>query len=123
MDETYHVERGVWVVYVIQSLVTRTSKTGRVLPGFFYVGMTNDLTRRLRQHNGEITGGGKYTAKHRPWRLEAAYGPYADRSEALKAEYALKHSKRGIRRVYWQPEESPWCRRFWRSSRYTGRAT
>lgn len=115
--------KGVWIVYVIQSLSPRVGKNGRTLPGFFYVGMTNDVNRRLRQHNGELTGGGKYTAKHRPWRLEAAYGPYADRSEALKAEYALKHSKRGIRRVYWQPEESPWCRRFWRSSRYTGRAT
>ena len=72
--------------------------------------MTNDLKRRLRQHNGEITGGGKYTARHRPWRMRAIHGPYATRSDALKAEYALKHSKRGEARLRWTPEDSHWCR-------------
>ena len=95
-----------WVVYVIQSL----EKRPRGLPGFHYVGCTTDPFRRIRQHNGELSGGGRYSAKHRPWRMRAIFGPYGNRSEALKAEYKLKHSKRGTARVLWAPEDSDWCR-------------
>jgi predicted GIY-YIG superfamily endonuclease len=102
-------DRPYWV-YVIQSLEVRVGSKGNKLPGFFYVGMTTDVKRRLRQHNGEIAGGGKYTAKHRPWELRIIYGPYASRSDALKAEYALKHTRRGSARLTWKPEDSPWCR-------------
>lgn len=28
----------------------------------------------------------------------------------MKAEYALKHGKRGIARTQWTPEDSVWCR-------------
>jgi predicted GIY-YIG superfamily endonuclease len=99
-----------WWVYVIQSLEKRYGRRGRPLPGFHYVGCTTDVLRRLRQHNGEIVGGGKYTSKHRPWELRAVYGPYADQSEALKAERALKHGKRGTARLAWSPSDSKWCR-------------
>ena len=98
-----------WSVYVMQSLKPRRGRRG-VLPGFFYVGCTTDPLRRLRQHNGEIKGGGKYTAKHRPWVLRAIHGPYKDRSEAQKAEYALKHGKRGKARLEWSEKDSPLCR-------------
>jgi predicted GIY-YIG superfamily endonuclease len=97
-------------VYVIQSQMKRIGKRNVTLPGFYYVGMTVDLKRRLRQHNGEISGGGKYTSKFRPWVLMAVYGPYANKSEALKAERALKHSKRGASRTKWTSEDSHWCR-------------
>lgn len=97
-------------VYVIQSQQVRYGKRGAILPGFFYVGMTTDPARRLRQHNGDLSGGGKWTAKHRPHLMKAIYGPYANRSEALKAEYALKHGKRGEARCKWTPVDSHWCR-------------
>lgn len=93
-------------VYVIQSLTPLPGKTF----GFTYVGCTNDPVRRLRQHNGEISGGGKYTSKHRPWKMCALFSPYLNRSEALKAEWALKHGKRGQSRIRWSPADSPWCR-------------
>jgi len=32
-----------------------------------YIGCTNNLKRRLRQHNGEITGGARATQTSRPW--------------------------------------------------------
>ena len=102
-DSTY------WV-YVIQSLERRVGKRGKLLAGFHYVGCTTDIKRRLRQHNGEIKGGGKYTSKHRPWVLRAVYGPYTGRSNAMKAEYALKHSKRGTARTKWATTDSKWCR-------------
>lgn len=100
-----------WWVYVIQSLEERYSKkTGKQLPGFHYVGCTTNPKRRLRQHNGEIKGGGKYTAKHQPWEARALFGPYLGRSNAMKAEYALKHGKRSTGRVKWSSEDSDWCR-------------
>lgn len=100
----------MWWVYVIQSTQPRVTKTGRAVPGFHYVGSTTDPARRLKQHNGEVKGGGKYTSKHRPWKMKAIYGPYNNRSDALKAEYALKKGKRGEARCHWSPEDSPWCR-------------
>lgn len=101
---------GMWHVYVLRSLAPRYDRRGRPLPGFHYVGSTTDVRRRLRQHNGEIVGGGRFTAKHRPHVLVAVYGPYADRSEALRAEMALKRGKRGVSRTRWSPSDSPWCR-------------
>ena len=95
-------------VYVIQSLQPRLGKKG-ILPGFFYVGMTTDPARRLRQHNGEITGGGRYTSKFRPWGARSLHGPYQSRSDALRAERALKKGKRGAARLNWQPSDSKWC--------------
>jgi len=100
----------MWWVYVIQSEEVRfSSKTKRKLPGFHYVGCTTDLARRIRQHNGSLVGGAAYTAKHRPWVPRAAFGPYANRSEAQKAERALKHGKRGKARTQWSPKDSKWC--------------
>lgn len=99
-----------WWVYVIQSEAPRFGKGGRPLPGFFYVGASTDPTRRLREHNGEVSGGGRYTSKHRPWRLRAVWGPFAGQSDALRAERALKHGKRGTARLEWTPDDSPWCR-------------
>ena len=34
-----------------------------------YTGITNNLEKRLRQHNGEITGGAFYTRNKRPVKL------------------------------------------------------
>lgn len=106
-----------WFVYVIQSLAPRFSKSGKRLPGFFYVGSTTDYKRRLREHNGLFANGspgnskgGKYTAQHRNWEMMAIYGPYANRSEAFKAEMTLKHGKRGVARTQWDPTDSEWCR-------------
>ena len=99
-----------WWVYVIQSEQVRVGKRGRPLPGFHYVGCTTDPKRRIRQHNGTLVGGGIYTSKHRNWQMRAIYGPYRNRSEALKAEYALKHGKRGRSRCFWSTEDSVWCR-------------
>jgi predicted GIY-YIG superfamily endonuclease len=100
----------MWWVYVIQSQVLRFDRRGRRRPGFFYVGATTDPARRLRQHNGELKGGGRYTAKHRPWKPRALYGPYDDQSQAMKAERSLKKGKRGAGRVKWSSADSTWCR-------------
>ena len=95
-----------WFVYVLHNLAPRSD--GK--PGPYYVGCTNDVPRRFLQHQGLLPGGAHCTASHRPWKLAAVFGSYANRSEALRAEYALKHGKRGKGRVGWTPEDSPWCR-------------
>lgn len=98
----------MWYVYVLQSQQKRFNKWGKELPGFYYVGCTTDYERRLRQHNGEILGGGKYTSQYRPWIPKAVYGTYPNRSIAMKAERALK-SKRGKARTEWTLEDSKYC--------------
>jgi len=55
----------MWFVYVIQSRMKRYNKYGKELNGFFYVGSTTDVHRRIRQHNGEISGGAKYTTSNK----------------------------------------------------------
>jgi hypothetical protein len=45
------------------------------------------------------------------------YGPYSSRSEALRAEYALKRGKRGESRMRWTTADSPHCRRTDQSGR------
>jgi predicted GIY-YIG superfamily endonuclease len=106
-----------YYVYVIESEQPRYSRKGKRLPGLHYVGMTVCPFRRLREHNGLYANGkagnpkgGRYTSKHRYWQMRAIWGPYATRSEALKAEYALKRGKRGVARTKWAAEDSKWCR-------------
>lgn len=78
--ETCEPYKNQIVVYVLRS-VTK--------PNMMYVGYTTNIHRRLRQHNGIIKGGGKYTSSNRPWRL-AALVPTPTKSEALKVEYWAK---------------------------------
>jgi len=54
-----------------------------------YTGYTNDLEKRIRQHNNGDEGA-KYTRFRRPCRL-VYYEAYGCKSEALKREYYIKH--------------------------------
>jgi predicted GIY-YIG superfamily endonuclease len=64
---------------------------------FTYIGKTNNLTRRLRQHNGEICGGAKYTRKGRPWEFYLYVSGFPTASNALCFEWAWKHKRaRGL---------------------------
>jgi predicted GIY-YIG superfamily endonuclease len=84
-----------WTVYV---LISATGKRT-------YVGVTIDPERRAAQHNGELSGGAKSTRAGRPWTIGAVYGPYPNRSEAQRAEYAVKQ-RRGRQRLDWEPAPS-----------------
>ncbi len=56
-----------------------------------YTGITNNLERRIRQHNGEIRGGAKYTRNRRP--VELVYlKKYPNRKKAMKREWTIKHT-------------------------------
>lgn len=78
-----------WFVYVLLSQQRST-----------YVGITTDVERRLRQHNGELPGGARSTRANRPWSLGKTYGPFQDRARATQAEHSVK-KLRGQRRLHW----------------------
>ena len=77
-----------WLVYVLASADGRRT----------YVGITNDLPRRLAQHNGELPGGAKSTRGGRPWTVAAEHGPFDSRGTAHQAEYRIKR-RTGARRL------------------------
>lgn len=71
-----------YVVYVLAN--TKNNCT--------YVGSTNNLTRRLRQHNKEVSGGAKYTSQiNGGWYVAFYIQGFKDKIEALRAEWRLKH--------------------------------
>ena len=58
-----------------------------------YTGITNNIAKRLRQHNGEIKGGAKYTRTRTPCEL-MYFKQGGNRSEASKEEYRIKKLSR-----------------------------
>ena len=63
-----------------------------------YIGATVDLARRLRQHNGELAGGARRTARKRQkagqWRMVISAGPFGGERIALQSEWAWKRACR-----------------------------
>ena len=60
-------------------------------PNSTYNGSTNNLVRRKRQHNGEITGGAKATRGKGPWEYFAIWDGFSSHKEALSCEWRIKH--------------------------------
>ncbi len=58
---------------------------------FYYVGYTNDCSRRLKQHNESISN--TYTSKHRPWIIKALFECGNDEVEAMRLEKFIKKQK------------------------------
>lgn len=71
-----------WTVYIL-----------RCADGTLYTGITTNPAKRIRQHNGEITGGAKYTRSRRPCTM-VYQEPAENRSEASKREYRIKQLSR-----------------------------
>ena len=59
--------------------------------GSLYCGWTNDVHKRLRDHNEG--NGGKYTRAHLPVKL-AYYEAFETKAEAMKREYEIKQLSR-----------------------------
>lgn len=74
-------EKG-WQVYILECA-----------DGTLYAGVAANLQRRVRQHNGELVGGPKYTRGRRPVRL--LWSEWADdRSAAQQREASIKKLSR-----------------------------
>ena len=71
-----------WYVYIV-----------RCADGSLYTGVAVDVDRRLAQHNGELTGGARYTSGRRPVTLLWTE-PAKNRSEAQRREAILKRKTR-----------------------------
>jgi putative endonuclease len=78
-------EAAAWFVYIV-----------RCADGTLYTGVTTDLERRLREHNGEDSNGARYTRPRRP--VSLAYHERAgNRSDAGKRESAIKKLSRSAK--------------------------
>jgi hypothetical protein len=55
------------------------------------VGKTNDIRRRLRQHNGMLAGGAKATRGRGPWTLAWYVTGFRSETDALRFEWRLHH--------------------------------
>jgi len=70
-----------WYVYLLSNPINRRT----------YLGATNDYTRRLRQHNGDLGGGARYTHMHAPkqWRIHCVVAGL-NKHQALSMEAFAK---------------------------------
>jgi len=75
-----------WIVYL---LVSRSIN----FYNYSYVGITTDLDRRIKQHNGLLSGGAKFTATRRPFELAYSINNIQNRSDATKLEIEIKKYK------------------------------
>ena len=81
---TGHVDIPIVGEYVCYGLMSHNMKRT-------YVGSTNNLHRRIRQHNREITGGARATAGFRPCKLLFVVKGFGrDRRSALRMEWHMK---------------------------------
>ena len=63
---------------------------------YSYVGMTNNIFKRIRQHNGEIKGGARYTSKRKGWYPVLIIDGFSDMRSAMQCEWRLKRGKKGV---------------------------
>jgi structure-specific endonuclease subunit SLX1 len=66
-----------------------------------YNGYTNNLRRRLRQHNGELRGGARATHNRGTWSYIAIMtSPEWNAIRAMENEWSIKHPTRNKRRLH-----------------------
>ena len=51
----------------------------------YYIGHTNDIERRLSEHNDPLANSSKFCVKNGPWKLVYIENDFLDRSAAMMA--------------------------------------
>ncbi len=69
----------MFYVYLLQSKLDKS----------YYIGQTNDLEKRLFDHNEGLS---KYTSRKRPWEI-VYFEKFETRTEAIKRERFLKQQR------------------------------
>ena len=83
-SEALACEQCIFYCYIIANTAGRT-----------YNGYTNNLKRRLRQHNGEIKGGAKATSGKGPWKFIAIMTSHEWTAvRAMQNEWSIKYPTR-----------------------------
>jgi putative endonuclease len=59
----------------------------------YYIGHTNDIHRRLKEHNDPSATTGKFCAKNGPWELCFTEEGFSCRAEAMNREKQIKSWK------------------------------
>ena len=80
-----HRPRSNWKAYILE----RVDGVREDAPVETYVGVTTDVQRRIRQHNGELAGGAAATAG-RQWRVAATFQGFDSKHHALQFEDIFK---------------------------------
>eukprot|EP00929_Paragymnodinium_shiwhaense_P045455 TRINITY_DN23228_c0_g1_i1.p2 TRINITY_DN23228_c0_g1~~TRINITY_DN23228_c0_g1_i1.p2 ORF type:complete len:160 (+),score=23.68 TRINITY_DN23228_c0_g1_i1:118-597(+) len=78
--------------YVLRSIAPAAKATRS------YTGITNNLPKRLRQHNGEIKGGARATRAGRPWKVFCLVKGFRVLQEALCFEWRAKRQRASANR-------------------------
>mgnify|MGYP003978812003 FL=1 len=80
MEKVYTNKNDEWSFYLIQN------------KGCTYAGVSPDPVKRLRKHNGEISGGAKYTlSKGKGWEHICLVHGFQTKIQAMQFEWAVKH--------------------------------
>jgi structure-specific endonuclease subunit SLX1 len=75
-----------WFCYILRNTQAKYSH-------LTYNGSTNNMKRRLRQHNEEISGGARYThGRGGGWEVYALLTGFIDHKNALSCEWRIKHT-------------------------------
>ena len=80
---TKRKRKSAWTVYIL-----------RCADGSLYTGITQDVARRVKEHNSNGLLAARYTRARRPVAL-VYQEPAGTRSAASKREYRIKHLSRG----------------------------
>ena len=58
-----------------------------------YIGITNNLKKRIKQHNNELKGGAKSTKTSSKWSYHTIMGKFNNLSDAMSFEWYWKHQQ------------------------------
>ena len=93
LEENTQTEKNFWACYILRNRDPKDKFRT-------YNGMTNNMERRIRQHNQEIKGGAKYTKIYgnKTWEVCGFVKGFPDKINTLQCEWVIKHPGRKNRR-------------------------